>query len=122
MKIKEIPFVGYPVTDLNRSREFYAGVLGLTESFIVEFDEGNSQFWLEYNIGEGCLALSNSRPPTGSPGGPTMALEVDDLDKAMEELNAAGDHVDSKIMESPSCRFFLFHDPDGNPLCMHQMK
>jgi predicted enzyme related to lactoylglutathione lyase len=51
-----------------------------------------------------------------------MALEVDDLDKARQELKEAGEFIDSDVMESPSCRFFLFHDPDGNPLCLHQMK
>ena len=29
MKIKHIAFVGIPVTDMKRSREFYEGVLGL---------------------------------------------------------------------------------------------
>ncbi|PYL94805.1 MAG: glyoxalase, partial [Verrucomicrobia bacterium] len=29
MKIKNIAFVGIPVTDMKRAREFYEGVLGL---------------------------------------------------------------------------------------------
>jgi predicted enzyme related to lactoylglutathione lyase len=122
MKISEIPFVGYPITDVERSREFYEKLLGLDLSMLIEIDEEKHQFWIEYNIGQSCLAISNAWPPTGSQGGPTAAMEVDDLDKAMEELKTAGASVDSEIMESPACRFFLFSDPDGNPLCMHQMK
>ena len=51
-----------------------------------------------------------------------MALEVDDLDNALGELKQAGVRIDSEIMESPVCRFFLLSDPDGNPLILHQVK
>ncbi len=120
MKIKEIPFVGYPFTEIERSRNFYEQVLGLEPSMVLEIHAG--QFWIEYNIAEGCLAISNMWPPTGSQGGPTMALEVDDLDKARQELIDAGSPVNSEIMESSVCRFFLLSDPDGNPLMLHQVK
>ena len=122
MKIKEIPFVGYPFTDIDRTRKFYEQVLGLEVSMLIEIHPEKKEYWIEYNIAEGCLALSNMWQPTGSQGGPTMALEVDDLDKALQELKDAGASVDSEIMESSVCRFFLFSDPDGNPLLMHQVK
>lgn len=121
MKILEIPFVGYPFTDVIRTRKFYEEVLGLEPSMVVEIDEEKHQFWIEYNIGQSCLALSNAWSPVGSKDGPAAALEVDDIDKALAELKEAGVSVESAIMASPVCRFFLFSDPDGNPLCMHQM-
>lgn len=122
MKIKEIPFTGYPFTDVDRSRKFYEEVLGLKLTMLVEINPEKTQFWIEYDIGDSCLAISNAWPPTGAQGGPTMALEVDDIDKALLELQDAGADVHSEIMQSPSCKFFFFSDPDGNPLCMHQMK
>ena len=42
MKISSIAFVGIPVTDIKRSREFYEGVLGLKVS-----DEMMGGKWIE---------------------------------------------------------------------------
>ena len=122
MKISEIPFVGYPVTDVDRSRTFYEQVLGLEASMVHPLDAEKTQYWIEYNIGQGCLAISNMWPPSGAEGGPTMALEVDDLDAARQQLIDADAAAITEIMESPVCRFFLFSDPDGNPLMLHQVK
>jgi len=122
MKITEIPFVGHPVTDIPRAREFYEKVLGLELTMLHELAPGSGQFWIEYNIGQSCLGVSNIWPPNDGPGGPTVAMEVDDLDKAILELKDAGFESESGIMQSPACRFFLFNDPDGNPIMLHQMK
>jgi catechol 2,3-dioxygenase-like lactoylglutathione lyase family enzyme len=43
MKIKAIGFVGIPVTDVKRAREFYEGVLGLKVS-----EEMMGGRWIEY--------------------------------------------------------------------------
>lgn len=122
MNISEIPFVGYPFTDIERSRHFYETVLGLKPTMVHELQPGSGQYWIEYDIGAGCLAISNMWPPSGAQGGPTMALEVDDLDAALKELSGSGAKVTSEIMHSPVCRFFLCDDPDGNPLMLHQVK
>ncbi len=122
MKISEIKFTGYPISDVERSRHFYEQVLGLELSMMIEIDPEKHMFWIEYNIGDNCIAISNFRKPCGEKGGPFATLEVDDLDKAMEELKAAGEYVDSEIMESPSCRFLFCSDPDGNPFWLHQVK
>ena len=122
MNISEIPFVGYPFVELERTLHFYEKVLGLKRTMYHEMEGEVKQYWIEFDIGQSCLAVSNVWPPSGNQGGPTVALEVDDLDKAIEELKAHDVPIDSEVMQSPSCRFFLFHDPDGNPLCMHQMK
>ena len=54
MKIKNIAFVGIPVTDMKRAREFYEDVLGLKVS-----DEMMGGKWIEYSLGEDTLALAN---------------------------------------------------------------
>lgn len=122
MQISEIKFTGYPISDVERSRNFYENVLGLKPTMVIEIDPDKGMFWIEYDIGDNCLAISNFTQPSGAKGGPFATLEVDDLDKAMEELKAAGDYVDSEIMQSPSCRFIFCSDPDGNPMWLHQVK
>ena len=54
MKIKEIGFVGIPVTDIPRARKFYEDVLGLQVS-----DEMMSGKWIEYTVGDNTLAIAN---------------------------------------------------------------
>lgn len=122
MKISEIKFTGYPISNVERSRQFYEQVLGLKATMAIEIDPENHLFWIEYDIGDNCLAISNFTPPSGAKGGPFATLEVDDLDMAMEELKNGGDYVNSEIMESPSCRFLFCSDPDGNPFWLHQVK
>jgi catechol-2,3-dioxygenase len=54
MKIKEIGFVGIPVTDMPRARKFYEDILGLHVS-----DEMMGGKWIEYAIGDNTLAIAN---------------------------------------------------------------
>ena len=54
--------------------------------------------------------------------GPSLALEVGDLDQAPERLKSADAPVLAEGLESPVCRFALITDPDGNGLMIHQRK
>ena len=119
IKVTEIAFTGYPVTDVPRARAFYEGVLGLNASMANEFTKG--QWWIEYEIGTGTLALSNAWPPSGQ-SGPGVALEVTDLDGALNFLKAQNVPVSYGPMDSPVCRFFGVKDPDGNDITLHQRK
>jgi predicted enzyme related to lactoylglutathione lyase len=116
MKIKAIAFIGIPVTNMNRAREFYEGVLGLLPD-----PEMTGDHWTEYPIGGGTLALASVgeqwKPSTD---GTSAALEVDDLDTAiarLEERKVSYDKVDS-----PVCRMAIIEDPDGNKLIIHKLK
>ena len=115
--VKEIAFVGYPVSDLDRARDFYQRILGLECTLDHPLDD--ERRWIEYDLGESALAISNMWPPTGE-SGPTAALEVVDLDAALDRLQAEKVNVVTEVMASPSCRFFLIKDPDGNDLMIHQ--
>jgi catechol 2,3-dioxygenase-like lactoylglutathione lyase family enzyme len=55
MRVTEIVFTGYPVTNLKRARKFYEGALGLTVSKI--FGDENKA-WVEYEVllGKECVA------------------------------------------------------------------
>ena len=116
MKIKNIAFVGIPVTDMKRAREFYEDVLGLRPD-----PEMTGEHWTEYSIGEGTLAIAcvgEQWKPSND--GTSAALEVDDLDTAiarLEERKVSYDKVDS-----PVCWMAIIEDPDGNKLIIHKLK
>lgn len=119
MKIVELAFTGYPVTDLKRARQFYEGALGLVAS--RTFGDENTG-WIEYDIGPGTLAIGNIAPDwKPAPGGGCAGLEVEDFPSAIEHLKAAGCHLEGP-MESPVCHMAIVSDPDGNSLAIHKRK
>jgi Predicted enzyme related to lactoylglutathione lyase len=117
VKVSEVAFVGYPVTDVPRARAFYENVLGLKCS--TAFGEG----WIEYDIGACTLAVVKSsdlwKP---SADGPAVALEVEDFDAAIATLKAVGSKFILEPMDSPVCRIAVVQDPDGNGIAIHQRK
>lgn len=113
----DIAFVGYPVTDLDRARDFYGRVLGL--ECILDHPIDDRMRWIEYAVGSSALAISNAWSPSGQ-SGPSAALEVADIDAAVAHLKAEGVTIRSEILASPSCRFVSIADPDGNDLTLHQ--
>ena len=119
MKIIEIAFTGYPVTDLPRARHFYEKVLGLqTTHFFGDATTG----WVEYDIGPGTLSIGNGAPEwKPAAGGGCVGLEVADMDEAAQTLQAAGVKF-APPFETPVCRMLLLQDPDGNSLMLHQRK
>lgn len=119
IQVTEIAFTGYPVTDVPRARRFYEGTLGLKPSMVQEFTQG--QWWIEYEIGAGTLALSNAWPPSGQ-SGPNIALEVADLDRALDSIKAANLPISYGPTDTTVCRFFGVKDPDGNDVTLHQRK
>lgn len=122
MKITEIAFTGYPVSDIKKSREFYEDVLGLS---VGEFDheiEGMpGKYWVEYEIGEATFAISNTWEPSGQ-SGPAIAFEVDDFESFVTRLKKAGVHFVADRIDSPVCCFALITDPDGNSITIHKRK
>lgn len=124
MKVTEIAFVGYPVTDVKRARAFYEGVLGLEVSrdfSNIETGMEGDHCWVEYDLGGSTLALSNSWPPSGQ-SSPGAALEVDDFEAALEDLKKADVPLIMGPSEFPTCHMVIIEDPDKNPLIIHQRK
>jgi predicted enzyme related to lactoylglutathione lyase len=116
MKIKNIAFVGIPVTDMKRARAFYEDVLGLQPD-----PEMTGEHWTEYSIGEGTLAIASvGEQWKPSNDGTSAALEVENLEEAIarfDQRKLAYDKVDS-----PVCRMAIVEDPDGNKLIIHKLK
>jgi predicted enzyme related to lactoylglutathione lyase len=115
IKVTEIAFTGYPVTDMPRARAFYEGTLGLKPSSTF----GDS--WIEYDIGPGTIAITNmSAEWKPSSDGPSAALEVENFDEAVAVLKKAGAKFTLEPMDSPVCRLAVVCDPDGNAIAIHK--
>ena len=120
MKVTEIAFTGYPVTNITRARQFYEEVLGLKATMVFGDEKAS---WIEYDIGPGTLAISNFAPDwKPSPGGGSAALEVDDFGAATRQLEASGAVFHVKPMETPVCHMAVVADPDGNSITLHKRK
>jgi Predicted dioxygenase of extradiol dioxygenase family len=119
MKISEIAFVAYPVIDIDRSRGFYEGVLGLQPS--REFT-GASYAWIEYDLGANTFAVAMMPPGQWNPSadGPSVGLEVEEFDSAVAELKARSIPFEVEAMETPVCRMAVIADPDGNKITIHK--
>jgi predicted enzyme related to lactoylglutathione lyase len=119
IRIKEIAFTGYPVTDVGRARTFYEGTLNLKPTSQFEH-EGRS--WIEYDIGPSTLAISNMSGEQWKPSadGPSVALEVEDFDEAIRTLKEAGVRFAVEPVETGVCRMAIVFDPDGNALTIHR--
>jgi len=120
MKIKEIAFTCYAVTDLRRARHFYEKILGLTASSVFEKD---NMGFIEYEIGNHTLAIG-AGAPAFSPGktGATVAFEVDDFDSFIKKLKNEKVSFVMDSHESPVCHMAIIVDPDGNQMMIHKRK
>ena len=118
IKVREFAFVGYPVKDRQKARDFYEGIFGLTPTMDLDIPGG---FWIEYDIAGQTLALSNKWKPA-SRVGPTLALEVEDFAGAVKFLREKGVAFEGEPFETPVCHDAIFTDPDGNYLMIHQRK
>lgn len=119
IRVTEIAFSCYPVTDMARARKFYEGVLGLKATHHA--GEPGGMEWTEYDIGPGTLALGAGAPdwePTAS--GCSVGLEVEDFDAAITHLKAQGVRFKIEPFSTPVCRMAFFYDTEGNLLCVHK--
>lgn len=120
MKITEIAFSSYPVTDIPRARAFYEGVLGLAVTY--ETDMGEKGHWIEYDIGPGTLAIGRTTGWNPSSEGCTVALEVEDFETAVTTIKTAKVPIKMGPFETPVCHMLMISDPDENTVIIHKRK
>jgi len=115
----KVAFTMYPVKDMARAELFYRETLGLGRS-----SGSVERGWVEFDLPNGgCLALtthSGSQPSAGAGG--TIAFEVDDLDRLVEELKAKNVALPATDIQSPVCRMAVCIDSEGNKIVLHQLK
>jgi len=120
VKVIEIAFTVYPVTDLKRARQFYEGTLGLKATHVFG-DEKTGM--VEYDIGPGTLAIGAGAPNfKPSAGGGCAALEVDDFGAMVSRLRESGCTFVSEPTETPICHIAVVSDPAGNTVMIHKRK
>jgi predicted enzyme related to lactoylglutathione lyase len=116
--ITELAFVASPVTDMQRARAFYEGILGLKPTL----EAVNGQ-WIEYDIAVGTFAITNMQPEwKASDQGTIAAFEVDDMDETVAVLKGKGVELKMGVFETPVCHMAIIEDPDGNRITIHKRK
>lgn len=119
LKVIEIAFSCYPVTDMARARKFYEDILHLKPTMTV--GEAGGMQWTEYDIGPGTLALGAGAPdwhPRSD--GCSVGLEMEDFDSAITELKSKGVKFKMEPFPTPVCKMAFISDPDGNTICIHK--
>ena len=142
-KLAGIQHIGIPVTNMERSLQFYKDVFSLEADFVAEGsgEELSQAVGVEdtvlsfafLRVGDDILELLEYANPRGKPydrrncdiGAVHIAFEVPDIDQAYEELQAKGIQFNAaplKIDEGPlaGCAFAYFNDPDGIQLEIFQ--
>ena len=117
MKIKGADFVVYLVSDLKKAAAFYRDVLNLPQT---EYKEDGD--WAEYDCGNITLTLfSGAKLPEVVLGG-RIALAVDDIHAAHEELKEKGVDIVKPPYELSGCWMLEILDPDRNMVFIHMRK
>ena len=120
MKVTDIAFTGYPVTNMPRARDFYEKKLGLSPT-VYELEKGAS--WVEYEMRSGTLAITdidlNWQPQDN---GPSIALEVDDFDAMMIHLRDNGFTICADKIDTPVCKIGTIQDSEGNMITIYSKK
>lgn len=117
LKVIELAFCCYAVTDMKQAREFYEGVLNLKPTTVTESEHGK---WTEYEFGPYALAIGSARMFKPGPDGCMAALEVENFDDAIAHLKRHNVKFRIELMPTPVCRMAMIFDPDGNSICIHK--
>jgi catechol 2,3-dioxygenase-like lactoylglutathione lyase family enzyme len=107
--IQGIFYIGVHVSDLERSKQFYAGKLG----WKLGTDEPTVA---GLHFGEGYVVLladAASSELAGRPGGMHVAVKVDNIVAEHARLKGIGVAVSDLVSQPWGERNFTFKDPDG---------
>ena len=123
MRLNKVHHIAIIASDYARSLDFYTGVLGLSiisENYRPERDSYKTDLALNGNYIIELFSFPNPPSRLSHPeatGLRHLAFEVDDINKAVEELDAKGiDHEQLRTDEYTGKRFIFFQDPDGLPI------
>ncbi len=110
-----ITAIWFPVTDWQKAKDFYSGVLRLPVTTINDADG-----WAAYATG-GVPLFIVRRPRRGGDdtlglGGAIVTFASDDLEELRDRIEAAGARVENKLEHSGDLLIMTFYDPDGHRL------
>lgn len=119
------------VSDMDRSLDFYRGLLGMDVVFDVELEGASMESVTGQSGAKGRMVggliggavielLALGDQPTGKPGpriGYTnISFRVDDLDTTYEQVLALGHRAQQEPVDIGGVRMFFVADPDGTPI------
>jgi predicted enzyme related to lactoylglutathione lyase len=105
--------VWLPVSDLERSLEFYRDRLGLSE---LQHDRE----WAQLDANGLHIGLNAAESPGGD-GGAVIAFQArDGLDVAVQQLRDSGVEIGADVSDHPWGRVATLKDPDGNDLQLYE--
>jgi predicted enzyme related to lactoylglutathione lyase len=116
MNISGVDFYYLPVTDFETAKRFYGDTLGLEQSKQYgkmpggEFETGTLTLQI---LQAEAFGQEFNRSPN------PIALHVDDVHEARDELETQGVRFHGETMDSGVCHMAFFADPDGNALMLH---
>jgi predicted enzyme related to lactoylglutathione lyase len=116
MNISGVDFIAMPTTDIGKADEFYGDVLGLERS-----KQWGDMPAREYETGSLTIAVmqSDAFGLEFKPHSHPVALHVDDVAAAREELEGKGVEFSADTIDSGVCHMAIFNDPFGNGLMLH---
>ena len=114
--IRGVDFVCIPAQDFDAMTGFYGDTLGLP---LVK--RWGTRTGAEYQAGNLTLAVVRAEDfgATFSTNAMPIALQVDDVQAARDQLEAEGVRFVSETFDSGVCWQAICLDPDGNPLSLH---
>ena len=116
-KVQSVHTVGVPVTDQDRSLEFYLSTLGMEKKLDAPLDELGGR-WIEVAPSAGgttlALILAGDKLASGVETG--IRLTTDDAAALHQQLRNDGVTVDELLNWPGVPPMFAFRDPDGNGL------
>jgi predicted enzyme related to lactoylglutathione lyase len=114
--VKHVDFTTIFVDDFEKAVEFYGTTLGLEKG--PKYGQIDGQ---EFETGNLTLSVLRSEAIgiPFAPSGHPIALQVDDVHAAREELQAKGVEFAGDVIDSGVCHMAPFRDPAGNALMLH---
>ena len=113
--IQKIAYFWVPVTDMDRSVEFYQGLPG----FKLLFKRAD---WSEFDIDGQRLALRkvDTLPAQRDSPVPGIAFLARPIEKVIAGLSQKGVHFTEELAVYPYGKLASFRDPDGNILGLYE--
>src|SRR5512139_1210581 len=119
--VSKLSMVSVVVSDMKKSKEFYADTLGLEVA--TDYRQNDNNWWVTLTLPGGGVSITLARSSTTSneppkPGTLGLYLSTSDVAAAHKELNEKGvkpsEIQDNLYGPGSGVKFFQLQDPDGN--------
>ncbi len=123
---KRIDHVEIVPLDLERSLDFYINVLGCKLKSRNKMNRGAMQEIVYVTLGDTMIEFISVKDPAPASTAPfqagyrAIALEVEDMDKAVEYLKSKGGEMPNPPMVMGNTKRGEIKDPDGFPIEIRQ--